>query len=359
MSSLQEQGWFDLSQNSVGALCARLATDCAAVQGATGTRLGTVLQGVSTMTLGVGLAMFYSWKMTLVSLLSVPCVMGGIYLEGYVNKRAERRERAALEQASRVATEAVLNVRTVHSLGVEESVLARYGAALAAAAARAAPGRRVRGPVYGVCVCAPTLGYAVSLAYAGYLIAREDLPYAYAILVSEALIYGAWMLAAALSFAPHFAGARRSGARIVRALRRRPRVATAPTASAHHDWSAVGEVKFSNISFAYPSRPNVPVLRGLSLRVPPKATVALVGPSGCGKSTLLNLLMRSYDADSGSVSLDDKDIQRDLTLPRLRAQLGLVQQEPSLFSRTIQPEVRQTICVGRTHRGMGCITTCV
>ncbi|KAJ8707903.1 hypothetical protein PYW07_011580 [Mythimna separata] len=336
---VQEQGWFDLSQNSVGALCARLATDCAAVQGATGTRLGTVLQGVSTMTLGVGLAMFYSWKMTLVSLLSVPCVMGGIYLEGYVNKRAERRERAALEQASRVATEAVLNVRTVHSLGVEESVLARYGAALAAAAARAAPARRVRGPVYGVCVCAPTLGYAVSLAYAGYLIAREDLPYAYAILVSEALIYGAWMLAAALSFAPHFAGARRSGARIVRALRRRPRVATAPTASAHHDWSAVGEVKFSNISFAYPSRPNVPVLRGLSLRVPPKATVALVGPSGCGKSTLLNLLMRSYDADSGSVSLDDKDIQRDLTLPRLRAQLGLVQQEPSLFSRTIQENI--------------------
>ncbi|KAJ8707854.1 hypothetical protein PYW07_011531 [Mythimna separata] len=304
-----EQGWFDLSQNSVGALCARLATDCAAVQGATGTRLGTVLQGVSTMTLGVGLAMFYSWKMTLVSLLSVPCVMGGIYLEGYVNKRAERRERAALEQASRVATEAVLNVRTVHSLGVEESVLARYGAALAAAAARAAPGRRVRGPVYGVCVCAPTLGYAVSLAYAGYLIAREDLPYAYAILVSEALIYGAWMLAAALSFAPHFAGARRSGARIVRALRRRPRVATAPP----------------------PAR--------TTTGVPPKATVALVGPSGCGKSTLLNLLMRSYDADSGSVSLDDKDIQRDLTLPRLRAQLGLVQQEPSLFSRTIQENI--------------------
>ena len=60
-------------------------------------------------------------------------------------------------------------------------------------------------------------------------------------------------------------------------------------------------MNFSNISFSYPSRPNVPVLRGLSLRVPPKATVALVGPSGCGKSTLLNLLMRSYDANEGTV----------------------------------------------------------
>lgn len=60
-------------------------------------------------------------------------------------------------------------------------------------------------------------------------------------------------------------------------------------------------MKFSNISFSYPRRPHVPVLRDLSLRVPPKATVALVGPSGCGKSTLLNLLMRSYDADTGTV----------------------------------------------------------
>lgn len=71
---MQEQGWFDVPANSVGALCARLATDCAAVQGATGTRLGTMLQGISTMVLGVGLAMIYSWKMTLVSLLSVPFV---------------------------------------------------------------------------------------------------------------------------------------------------------------------------------------------------------------------------------------------------------------------------------------------
>lgn len=70
----QEQAWFDAPANSVGALCARLSADCAAVQGATGTRLGTVLQGVSTMVLGVTLAMLYSWKMTLVSLLSVPCV---------------------------------------------------------------------------------------------------------------------------------------------------------------------------------------------------------------------------------------------------------------------------------------------
>lgn len=336
---VQEQGWFDRTENSVGALCARLATDCAAVQGATGTRLGTMLQGISTMTLGVGLALFYSWKMTLVSLLSVPCVMGGIYLEGWVNRRVEARTRAAMERASRLATEAVLNIRTVHSLGVERSVLSRYSAALQEGARVSAAARRVRGPVYGACVCAPTLGYAVSLAYAGYLIARDDLPYQHAILVSEALIYGAWMLAAALSFAPSFAAARRSGARIIAALRRAPAVLTEDSAAEIPDWNVEGRVTFSNVSFSYPTRAQTPVLRGLSLALPPRATTALVGHSGCGKSTLLHLLMRSYDPDNGTVMIDDKDIKRSLTLRQLRSTLGLVQQEPALFSRTIRENI--------------------
>lgn len=66
--------------------------------------------------------------------------------------------------------------------GVESTLLERYAAALSDAGGRAAATRYVRGPVYGLCLCAPTLGYAVSLAYGGYLIAREDLPYEYAIL---------------------------------------------------------------------------------------------------------------------------------------------------------------------------------
>ncbi|XP_047542452.1 multidrug resistance protein homolog 49-like [Vanessa atalanta] len=335
---VQEQGWFDIPTNSVGALCARLASDCAAVQGATGTRLGTMLQGVSTMVLGVGLALAYSWKMTLVSLLSVPCVIGGICLEGWITKKSEIKEQRALEGASRLATEAVINVRTVHSLGVEYAILRRYQEALEAADAQSG-GRWVRGPVYGLCLCAPTLGYAVSLAYGGYLIAREDLSYEYAILVSEALIYGAWMLAEALSFAPNFAAARRSGARIIRALQRKPLVQNEPTAVDDPEWIATGKLEFKDIHFRYPTRPNVPVLNGLSLNLPPGKTLALVGPSGCGKSTVMHLLMRNYDPHQGVVKLDERDIKRDISMSRLRAQLGLVQQEPVMFERSIRDNI--------------------
>ncbi|XP_032525757.2 multidrug resistance protein homolog 49-like [Danaus plexippus] len=333
---VQEQGWFDLPNNSVGSLCARLATDCAAVQGATGTRLGTMLQGISTMVLGVALAMAYSWKMTIVSLLSVPCVIGAICLEGWITKKCEVKERKALEAASRLATEAVINVRTVHSLGVENTILARYSSLLSAAAQTSTA--YVRGPVYGLCLCAPTLGYAVSLAYGGYLIAREDLEYDYAILVSEALIYGAWMLAEALSFAPNFTAAKRSGARIIRALDRRPKVVTEDTAR-DDDWTASGSLSFSNVHFHYPTRANVPVLRGLSLELTAGRTLALVGPSGCGKSTVMHLLLRNYDPVSGEVTLDNRNIKTSLTLSKLRAQMGLVQQEPVMFERSIRENI--------------------
>lgn len=115
------------------------------------------------------------------------------------------------------------------------------------------------------------------------------------------------MLAEALSFAPSFAAARRSGARILAALARTPRVATAPGAAELPAWTPEGEVTLTDVTFRYPTgagegaRAARPVLDRMTLRAAPGETLALVGPSGCGKSTVLNLLLRNYDPDDGRV----------------------------------------------------------
>jgi ATP-binding cassette subfamily B protein/subfamily B ATP-binding cassette protein MsbA len=93
-----------------------------------------------------------------------------------------------------------------------------------------------------------------------------------------------------------------------------------------------GDVRFDHVSFHY--RPDVPVLRDLSLEVKSGERIALVGPSGAGKSTILKLLMRLYDVQSGSLTIDGHDV-RDLPLPFVRSQIGLVQQEPFLFNGTV------------------------
>ncbi|MGH6953248.1 MAG: ABC transporter ATP-binding protein, partial [Alphaproteobacteria bacterium] len=101
-----------------------------------------------------------------------------------------------------------------------------------------------------------------------------------------------------------------------------------------------GAVRFESVEFAY--KPEVPALAGVSLSVPAGKTAALVGPSGAGKSTVLNLIPRFYDATRGRVTIDGVDV-RDVTLASLRASIGLVSQEISLFDDT----VRANIAYGR------------
>ena len=103
-------------------------------------------------------------------------------------------------------------------------------------------------------------------------------------------------------------------------------------------------MEITNVDFAYTARPDVPVLRGLSLIVPANQTVAIVGLSGCGKSTIIQLLQRFYDPcnANGSVSVDGRDL-RALSLRWYRDQVGLVSQEPTLFATSI----RENIAMGR------------
>ncbi len=97
-----------------------------------------------------------------------------------------------------------------------------------------------------------------------------------------------------------------------------------------------GEVRFEQVQFHY--RPDVPVIKSLSVSASAGERVALVGPSGAGKSTLLKLLMRFYDVQGGAVLIDGRDI-RDLPVAYLRRQIGFVQQEPFLFNGTMRENI--------------------
>jgi len=97
-----------------------------------------------------------------------------------------------------------------------------------------------------------------------------------------------------------------------------------------------GEVKFEQVTFHY--RPEVPVLKGLTVSVRPGERVALVGPSGAGKSTLVKLLMRFYDVTGGAILIDGTDL-RDLPLAYVRAHIGFVQQEPFLFNGSVRENI--------------------
>ncbi len=99
-----------------------------------------------------------------------------------------------------------------------------------------------------------------------------------------------------------------------------------------------GEIHLEDVSFNY-AEGSLPVLSGINLRVQPGEVMAIVGPSGSGKSTLVNLIPRFYDVTAGRITVDGFDI-RDVDLPSLRSQIGIVPQETLLFSGTIADNIR-------------------
>ncbi|CAG5040900.1 unnamed protein product [Parnassius apollo] len=297
----QDIGWFDNPVNGVGALCSRLAADAAAVQGATGTRIGALMQASATIIIGILLSMYFTWKMTLVSLVSVPMVIAAVVLEGRVLSAGITTVREASNRANTIATEAITNIRTVSAFCGEEGVLNRYREAGMSARTTARRSLRWRGCVFSFGQTAPVAGYALSLWYGGVLVANKEVHYKSVIKVSEALIFGAWMMGQALAFAPNFGAAMQAAGRVMTLLARRPRVESPPAPVLPEAYVASGKIQYKSVRFRYPTRREVEVLRGLSLVVPSGKRVALVGPSGCGKSTLIQLLQRLYDPDDGSV----------------------------------------------------------
>lgn len=233
----QDMGWYDEDANSVGALCARLSSDAGAVQGATGTRVGAMLQAFSTLVIGIGLSMYYTWKMTLVSVVSIPLVLGAVFFEARVMGGQGMQEKKKMEAATRIAVEAISNIRTVASLNKEGRFFDRYCVELDHVAKATRIRNRLRGIVFSCGQTAPFFGYAISLYYGGYLVAREGLSYENVIKVSEALIFGSWMLGQALAFAPNFNTAKISAGRIFRLLDRVPEIGSPPESEGKDlDW---------------------------------------------------------------------------------------------------------------------------
>ncbi|OBP13492.1 hypothetical protein A5320_18265 [Rheinheimera sp. SA_1] len=104
------------------------------------------------------------------------------------------------------------------------------------------------------------------------------------------------------------------------------------------DFAPQGAIEFSNVHFSYPLRPDVPVLKGINLRIPAESHVAIVGASGAGKSTLFDLLLRLYRLKEGRILLDGIDI-KDLSETQLRSRIAYVPQKESLFSGTVYDNI--------------------
>lgn len=147
--------------------------------------------------------------------------------------------------------------------------------------------------------------------------------------MSEALLFGVWLLGQSLAFAPGYGKAKLSAGRLFQILDRE--CALKDSKELREKWKPTGDIKYSKVEFCYPNRPEVTVLRDLSLQIKPGTSVALGGSSGCGKSTIVQLLQRFYDPDEGVILMDSLDI-KDVPMAQLRNQMSIVSQVWYVFN---------------------------
>ncbi|XP_021243281.1 ATP-binding cassette sub-family B member 5 isoform X2 [Numida meleagris] len=334
----QEIGWYDDQKNAVGVLLTRLATDASQVKGATGSRLGLMTMTVFTLLTAIIIAFVYGWQLTLLILACIPFVIAANAANVSSVSGHAAKDQKALEEAGRVSTESVENIRTVASLTREEAFYEKYITSLNGPYRDSLKKAPLYGLTYGIAQSANYFVNAAVFRFGAWLIARCLTNFENVFIVFSSVIFAAMNVGQSASLAPDYGKAKISAQRIFHLLDRRPQI-DSYSEEGEKLSNFEGNIEFRNIHFVYPTRPEVQVLQGLNVKVNKGQTLALVGSSGCGKSTSIQLLERFYDPVEGQVLADGFDT-KSLHLQWLRSRLGLVSQEPILFDCSIAENIQ-------------------
>nr|XP_057939637.1 ATP-dependent translocase ABCB1-like isoform X2 [Doryrhamphus excisus] len=333
----QDLPWFDNPKNSVGALSTRLAIDAAQVQGVTGLRLAALIQNAGNLGTCMILAFAYGWELTLLALGLVPVMVVAGAVQMTVLAGQAEEDIQELEIAGKIFTEATDNIRTVASLTREPLFESLYQTSLQVPFKNSQKKAHVQGVVFCVSQAMLCFAYAGCFRFGAWLVDQGRMDVEAVFLIVMVLINGAMAVGEVNSFTPNYAKAKVSAAHIVMLLKREPAIDNLSEEGQPLD-QFDGNVQFEGVKFSYPSRPGVPVLRGLNLKVCKGETLALVGSSGCGKSTTIQLLERFYDTSHGTVTFDSKSV-KELNIHSMRSHIGIVSQEPVLFDCSLAENI--------------------
>jgi len=321
-----------------GEVLSRLTTDIALVETLLTTSVSFALRNALTMIGGVILLSVVSLKLTGLVLLTVPFLLGPLFLFGRRVRKLTVRAQDEFAGAVGFAGESVDAIETVQAFGREASAIGRFSAAVERAFAVSLVRIQARALMTAMIIVVMFGGVTLVLWLGAQdVITGRMTPGALLqfVLLSVFVAGAVGALGESWGDVQKAAGAME---RIDELMRATPEIAAPDTPQALPE-PPRGEVSMSAVDFAYPGRPDLAALKGFSLTVRPGETVALVGPSGAGKSTVFRLLLRFYDPQTGTVSVDGVDV-RDADPVAVRRRFAWVSQEAPLFSGSALENIR-------------------
>jgi ATP-binding cassette, subfamily B, bacterial len=328
-------GYFDRHQT--GQLMSRATVDLQGVRFFLGYGLIFFFQHVFTV-VGVSVLVFViSWKLALIALAVSPVMIAIAYRYSNVSHPVLRDVQQKMADVATVAEENVVGVHVVKSFAQEQAEQDKFEHRSEALFGQSLRANRQRAFYVPVLSFLPMLGQAAVLLAGGHMVAHGSLSLSdfvrfnlyLSLLIFPLRMLGMWIGEGQRATA--------SGERIFQVLDEQEDIRD--SRAARELPAGPGHVRFEGVTFGYGARP---VLEEIDLELEPGRTVALIGHTGSGKTTLASLIPRFYDVQRGSVTIDGADV-REVTLHSLRREIGVIPQDPFLFSAT----VRENLAFGR------------
>ncbi len=332
----QPPGFF--ADRRTGELTSRLTTDIGLLQGIVSHQIAEFARQIITLVGAVALLALTQPRLTFTALAVVPLAVGTAMFFGRRLRRMSTSVQDKVAEATAVAEEAFSQIRTVQSFAMEAWERRRYSDRVADVVAAAVYRAKVRGVFFGALTFAAFTAVVVVLWQGGVLVTEGRLS---AGQLFTFLIYTITIAGSVSGLASFFSAYQESvgAAERVFELIERPSPITDAPGAITLTGRPRGELVLRGVSFRYQQTPeSLWALREVDLEVAAGEIVALVGPSGAGKTTLVSLLPRFWDVTEGEIRMDGVDI-RNLRLGDLRRAIGLVPQEPALFSGTVMENI--------------------
>ena len=324
------------AERRTGELTSRLGTDTALLQAVLSHQVSELARQLLYLTGGVILLTQTHPQLTATTLAVVPIVVGAAFVFGRMLRRASTGVQDRIAEATASANEAFTQIRVVQSFTREAAEVRRYDDRLGQAVSAALRRATIRGSFFGIITFVAFGAVVVVLWQGGRLVLSGALT---AGALVGFLLYAFTIAASVGALASLFVNYQEAvgaATRVFKLLETEPQVAD-PARPSRLTAPVQGHLRFENVNFRY-SAGLPPVLKDVSFEIAPGEVVALVGPSGAGKTTIASLIPRFWDVTGGRITLDGHDV-RTLALGDLRRAVGLVPQEPTLFSGTVRENI--------------------
>ncbi|XP_050236010.1 ABC transporter B family member 11-like [Mercurialis annua] len=332
----QDIAFFDKETNT-GEVVGRMSGDTVLIQDAMGEKVGKFLQLMAAFFGGFIIAFVKGWLLTLVMLSAIPLlVAAGATVSILVSRMASRGQNAYAEAAI-VVEQTIGSIRTVASFTGEKQAIGVYNKHLQAAYKSGAHEGAASGVGIGVVLLVVFCSYAMAVWFGAKMILEKGYTGGEVINVIIAVLTGSMSLGQTSPCMSAFAAGQAAAYKMFETINRKPEIDSCDTSGRVLD-DLRGDIELKDVYFSYPARPDEDIFSGFSLSIPSGCTAALVGHSGSGKSTVISLIERFYDPRSGEVLIDGTNL-KEFQLKWIRNKIGLVSQEPALFTSSIRDNI--------------------